>query len=187
MKIQMQNKDISNANLNSLDREFEGLLTDGPTAFNEEEFARCWAAMGAHRDQMLIHLARKCRFHYRRQLYERVASRENALAPATKTLDLEALKRIIEVACYFAFRYLGKRQIVLFMDALALAFEADVESDDFVWTAGECAASAPNCTPGRLEAAVIGVSGRHRYDIERLAGLDAMDLQSQATQESSAA
>lgn len=174
-----QPNQVSNASLHSLDQEFDALFSDGIDAFDEHEFARAWAAMGVHRDHMLINLARKCRYHYRKHKSDQVMASGSTLAAPSTADDVPKLTELLNIACEFAFRYLSKRQIVFFMDALALAFEADMDNfDTFIWVMGGCAAQCQSTSPGRVEAAVTGVAGVHRHDIERIAELDALDKQS---------
>lgn len=151
--------------LRILDREFDVLFGEGIDAFDADVFSSCWALLGGHRDQELISVARKCRYKFRMA--------QQATGDGTTPVELVNFVRPL---CDFAFRFLSKRQIVLVMDAASLAFESDVLPQLFVKTMGSCAAKSPDATKGRIEAAVIGVAGMHRYDAERIATLDSMDI-----------
>lgn len=153
-----------NVALRELNAQFDSLFRDGTTSLEAEVFASSWVCIKGHRDQSLLSLARKCRHEYR-------ASQ----ASADSSAPLELID-FVRPLCDFAFCYLSKRQIVFLMDATSLAFEADVLPQVFVKTIGACAATSPYATKGRIEAAVIGVTGMHRYDAERIATLDALDV-----------
>lgn len=153
-----------NSALKVLDKEFDSLLASGVDAMSPEVFSAAWQALGPHRDQVLLSLARKARGAHRRRAAEGQA--------AQTTQDLMVT---LAPVCDFAFRYLGKRQIVFLIDATTLAFDADVMTQAIARAMGMCAGASPYATPGRIEAAVTGMAGIHRHNAERIAALDDMD------------
>lgn len=167
-----------NSALHALNREFSTLFSDGLASFDETAFAQAWSAMGVNRDQQLITLARSCRYEFRK----RIQDAEIQGRPLSPQDQFAVLRELVDAACGFAYRYLGKRQTVLFMDALTLAFEADVATEDFIDVISSSAVESDGQTPGRLEAVIMGVTGVQRYDIEKISKLDEMDVQKQSDQ-----
>lgn len=172
----------SNAHLHALNAEYDALLTQGLVAFDENIFVNCWRSMGPYRDQLLISLARKTRFQFRAALTDPQMRGESLSEDAMDELSTSTLRRLLANVIDFGFRYLSKRQIVVLADALALAFEAEMELSDFVWVLGEIATESQYTSPGRAEAVVMGVSGAYQYDLEAMMRLDALDAADQSAQ-----
>lgn len=85
--------------------------------------------------------------------------------------DVQAISNAID----FAFRFLGKRSIGLFFDAMGGFFEHRQEEMSMMI---QIARESNYASPGKLQAAIFGLSGSHYYNVDRYAEFDRMDIAS---------
>jgi hypothetical protein len=124
-----------------------------------------WEGARNFRDHFVLNLARATRDEWRRDVAEVVANQpefnhENMIA---KALDAR-----LRITLDFAFRFLTARHVCFLGDALTLAFEADIKPAEFARELATSASRSPNSNPRVLESLVLGASGMHRYQPERV-------------------
>lgn len=124
-----------------------------------------WEGARNFRDQFLLTLARATRDEWRRDVSEIVASQPefNRASLVAKALDSR-----LRITLDFAFRYLTPRHLCLLGDALMLALEAEMAPSEIARELAASASRSPNATPSLLSALVLGASGMHRYQPERV-------------------
>lgn len=124
-----------------------------------------WEGARNFRDQFLLTLARTTRDEWRRDVAEIVDkqpefNRANMIA---KALDAR-----LRITLDFAFRFMTPRHLCFLADALMLAFEAEIAPSEFARELATSASRSPNQNQAMLDALVLGASGMHRYQPERV-------------------
>lgn len=140
-------------------------------------WAPAWEGARNFRDHFLLSLARHTRDEWRRDVrvaMESVASTPDAEQARTDII-VQALEERLRVTLDFAFQYLTPRHVCFLADALALAFEADIPTSDFARELSTAAGHSPFLTPGALEAVVVGCTGMHRHEPERVMSTSGID------------
>ena len=80
----------------------------------------------------------------------------------------KALDSRLRITLDFSFRFMTPRHVCFLGDALTLAFEADLKPAEFARELASSASRSPFNNPAVLEALVLGASGMHRYQPERV-------------------
>lgn len=128
-------------------------------------WAPAWEGARVFRDHFLLNLARHTREEWRRDVNDIVDGQPsfNRTPMIAKALD-ERLR----VTLGFAFRFLTPRHVCFLGDALLMAFESEMKSGEFVKELASSASRAPGASREHLDALVLGASGMHRYQPERV-------------------
>lgn len=124
-----------------------------------------WEGARNFRDHFIISLARTTRDEWRKDVADVVANNPEFARAGKVDMALDARLRI---TLEFAFRLLTPRHVCMLCDTLALAFEPDIPPSDFARELANSASRARHATPQMLEAVILGCSGMHRYQPERL-------------------
>jgi hypothetical protein len=124
-----------------------------------------WEGARNFRDQFLLSLARTTRDEWRRDVSEIVEQQPEFNRPSMIAKALDARLRI---TLDFAFQFLTPRHVCFLADALMLAFEADIVPSEFARELATSASRSPKQTQAMLDALVLGASGMHRYQPERV-------------------
>lgn len=142
-------------------------LRDGDVCANVDLalWGPAWEGARNFRDHFILSLARTTRDEWRRDVAEVVATQPefNHALKVNQALDAR-----LRITFEFAFRLLTPRHVCLLADGLSLAFEADIPPNDFGREVANSASRARHATPQLLEAVILGGSGMHRYQPERL-------------------
>jgi hypothetical protein len=138
---------------------------DPCSAFDVSLWAPAWEGARNFRDQFLLSLARHARDEWRRDIVEITDTQPafNHAQHIARTLD-ERLR----ICLGFAFRFLTPRHVCFLGDALMLAFESEMKSGEFARELAGSGSKAPHATKVLLDALVLGASGMHRYQPERV-------------------
>lgn len=132
---------------------------------DEGLWAPAWEGARTFRDQFLLNLARTTRDEWRRDISEIV---ENQPEFNRANMIGRALDSRLRIAIGFVFRYLTPRHACFLGDLLMLAFESEMKPAEFARELAASASRAPHQSPALLDAIVLGASGMHRYQPERL-------------------
>lgn len=152
-----------NGVLHQLNAEVRAVVSEGLPAIDRDVFATCWQRMGAFRDLMLIAVAQEVRHQFRSGLDQ--AELEGRFTASTQT---EVLGHLLANVVDFAYALLSDRQIVVLSSALLLAFEADMDAQEFIDSMAEAAKKSQHKSKGRVDAMSSGLSGK----LSSLAGQD---------------
>jgi hypothetical protein len=132
-----------------------------------DAFAPAWEGARNFRDQFIISLARHTREEWRADVAVYVRSQ----GIDTSELIATALQQRLTITLFFAFKYLTPRHVCLLGDVLMLAFESEIKPTEFAREIAESANSTPGVTNTFLEALLLGSSGMHRFQPERVLAL----------------
>lgn len=124
-----------------------------------------WEGARNFRDHFVVNLARHTRDEWRRDCAEIGSAQPkcNHAAHFDRALD-ERLRVSLE----FAFRFLTPRHVCLLADALTLAFEPHLKPHEFSSELAASAMRARGSSAPLLDALVVGASGMHRFQPERV-------------------
>ena len=139
---------------------------DATEVIDSSLWAPAWEGARTFREIFLVTLARQTRDEWARDIKDIVTNQPSFLRAG---LIAKALDARLRVTLEFAFRYLAQRHICLLADVLTLAFSsAEMSGDEF---RNELIASASRCkaaTADQLDAVLVGASGMHMYQPERV-------------------
>lgn len=124
-----------------------------------------WEGARVFRDHWLLTLARNTRQEFRKDINEIV---ENQPQFNQASLISQRLNARLRITLDFAFTFLTPRHVCFLGDALMLAFEADIPAAEFSQELAASASRSPKSTQPLLEALVLGASGMHRFQPERV-------------------
>lgn len=138
---------------------------DACAALDEALWAPAWEGARNFRDHFVLNLARQTRDEWRRDVMDIVEQQPkfNHEAHITRALD-ERLR----ITLTFAFRFLTPRHVCFLGDALMLAFESEMKPSEFARELAASGSRAAGQSKEMLEALVLGASGMHRYQPERV-------------------
>lgn len=142
-------------------------LRDGDVCANVDLtlWGPAWEGARNFRQHFILSLARNTRDEWRRDVAEVVATQPE-FNRANKVK--QALHTRLSITFEFAFRLLTPPQVCLLADALSLVFEADIPPKDFGTELANSASRTRHANPALLDAVILGGSGMHRYQPERL-------------------
>lgn len=129
------------------------------------EVASTWRLHRLSRSALILALARHARSQWRSDVVDICANQPSFLRPSKIATALDERLRI---CLDFAFGLLNPVQVCLLGDALMLAFEADMAPSEFALELAGAASRSPNAKQRLLESLVLGASGMHRYQPERV-------------------
>ena len=127
-----------------------------------------WEGARNFRDHFLLTLARVTRAQWRADVTRVLDELPQSLQEAAIQ---KALDERLRITLDFAFRFLTPRHVCFLGDALMLAFEADIPTGELAKELAESASRTRHRTPQMLDALVLGASGMHRYQAERVMSL----------------
>jgi hypothetical protein len=138
---------------------------DGCSGVDAALWAPAWEGARNFRDHFVLTLARHTRDEWRRDIGEIVDSQPgfNHQSHIARALD-ERLR----ICLGFAFRFLTVRHVCFLGDALMLAFESEMKSAEFARELASSASNAAGASREMLDALILGASGMHRYQPERV-------------------
>jgi hypothetical protein len=117
------------------------------------------------RDHFVLSLARHTRDEWRRDVVE---IKDTQPAFNHQQHMNRALDERLRICLSFAFRFLTPRHVCFLGDALMLAFESDMKPAEFARELASSGSNAARATKEMLDALVLGASGMHRYQPERV-------------------
>ena len=124
-----------------------------------------WEGARNFRDHFVLNLARHTRDEWRRDINDAIEGQPefNRAAVISKALD-ERLR----ITLSFAFRFLTPRHVCFLGDALMLAFESEMKPSEFARELASSGSQAAQASREMLDALVLGASGMHKYQPERV-------------------
>lgn len=124
-----------------------------------------WEGARNFRDHFVLNLARHTRDEWRRDINDAIENQPefNRAAVIAKALD-ERLR----ISLSFAFRFLTPRHVCFLGDALMLAFESEMKPSEFARELASSGSQTARASREMLDALVLGASGMHRYQPERV-------------------
>ncbi|MCZ8255013.1 MAG: hypothetical protein O9327_05035 [Polaromonas sp.] len=134
-------------------------------SIDPQEWAQAWEGAGPFRELFVITVARFTRDRWRSDVTSIVSN-----APESQRPDLisRALAARLQVSLALGFKWFSARQVCMLGDALALAFEPEINPADFYSEIASNAARTPGCTNANVHALMLGLSGMHRQKPESL-------------------
>lgn len=153
------------SHLSSKEAQSDLLAGDVAARLDKEKWAASWEGAKNFRDHFLLTLARQTRDDWRSGVHKithTLGQSEHDKA-ISEFLDIR-----LRVTLSFAFRFLTPRQACFLTDALTLAFESEMDTNDFANELAGIGSRSEGATKSMLDALIIGVSGMHRYQPERL-------------------
>lgn len=145
----------TNGVLHELNAEVRAVVADGLTAIDKEVFAVCWQRMGGFRDLMLLAIAQEVRHQYRGALDQAELDGRFSIDVQNKTLEA-LLNNVMD----FSFALLSDRQIMILSNALSLAFEADLDVNEFEVVLTEAGRASSHTSDSRMASLATGLSGK---------------------------
>ncbi|WP_157896811.1 hypothetical protein [Acidovorax carolinensis] len=124
-----------------------------------------WEGARNFRDQFILTLARNTRNEWRSDCAQIVASQPKS---NHESHIARALDERLQVCLEFAFRFFIPRQICFLGDALMLAFESEMSPAEMAKELAGSGARTRGAHETSLSALVLGASGMHRYQPERV-------------------
>lgn len=124
-----------------------------------------WESRRLARSAFILALARHARSQWRSDVVDISANQPSFLRP---TKIANALEERLRICLDFAFQLLNPVQVCLLGDALMLSFEADMAPSEFALELAGAASRSPKAQQRLLESLVLGASGMHRYQPERV-------------------
>jgi hypothetical protein len=124
-----------------------------------------WEGSRNFRDHFVLNLARHTRDEWRRDVSDAVESQPDFNRPK---VIAKALDERLRITLGFAFRFLTPRHVCFLGDALMLAFESEMKPSEFARELASSGSHAALASKEMLDALVLGASGMHRYQPERV-------------------
>ena len=124
-----------------------------------------WEGARNFRDHFVLNLARHTRDEWRRDVNDTIENQPSFNRPA---LIAKALDERLRITLGFAFRFLTPRHVCFLGDALMLAFESEMKPSEFARELANSGFRSAGSTSVLLDAMVLGASGMHRYQPERV-------------------
>lgn len=124
-----------------------------------------WEGARNFRDHFLLNLARHTRDEWRRDINDAIKNQPEFNRPAVIS---KALDERLRITLGFAFRFLTPRHVCFLGDALMLAFESEMKPSEFARELANGGARATDSNSQMLDALVLGASGMHRFQPERV-------------------
>ena len=128
-------------------------------------WAPAWEGARNFRDHFVLNLARHTRDEWRRDVTDAV---ENQPDFNRVKVIARALDERLRITFGFAFRFLTPRHVCFLGDALMLAFESEMKPSEMAREMASSGSHAAGASKEMLDALVLGASGMHRYQPERV-------------------
>lgn len=138
---------------------------DAYTGVDLSLWAPAWEGARNFRDHFVLNLARHSRDEWRRDVNDILETHAEEKRPGAIA---KALDERLQVALGFVFRFLTARHACLLGDALMLAFESEMKPSEFARELATSGSNTAGSSQEMLEALVLGASGMHRYQPERV-------------------
>lgn len=128
-------------------------------------WAPAWEGARNFRDHFLLNLARHTRDEWRKDVSDII---ENRSPDERASAISDALSARLRITLSFTFCFLTPRHACFLGDALMLAFESEMKASEFATELALNGSKAQCATGEMLNALVLGASGMHRYQPERV-------------------